>query len=295
MGQLKLRWLMVGLAAMTLTGAGCARQRYYAEGDPNTQPSVEADGVYFESKPAVAQSPAAESGSALAPSGGTPIGIVSQAEATPVAASVPLDVPTPPPATGPAENKVKVYQTSQKWLDNNPEPSLKGLDRSGWEPTVFMTDSGTVEHYNMYHRDLPTGYEKRHDENLRRANNGDATAVLDGYKTEWFNKDNSRETFTQPGKFAFDTVVMFPMLFVHPFWGKDYTPRKETVGVAVKEKPADITKVPPQPVQEEAKQTLPQLPAWPTDAAPAKPVAPLNLDPQQNTIPPLDFDNSPGM
>ncbi len=274
MRQAKQGWLTVGLAALALGTSGCAQHYYHPEGDPNTQPGVETDGIVFDVPSREAK----------------PEAVVGQDQmGTAVGEAVVV------PSTGP--ETPKLYKTSEKWLNHNPEPSLKGLDRSGWEPTVFMTDSGTVDHYNYYHRDLPTGYEKRHDANLRRAYNGDATAALDGYKTEGYNRDNTGEMFLQPLKFGYDTILMFPVMVVRPPWGADSTPKHETVAPAVKEKPVDITQVPTQPMPEEPKSELPQLQAWPTDNGPDKPIVvePLKLNPKQDVIPPLEFDNSPGM
>ncbi len=291
MRQAKKNWVVIGLAALAAGMTGCAQHYYHAEGDPNTQPGVDTDApasvmtTSESDREREAQAtivPAQQTAAAAVPAPGSAVPPSQPTEEVVVVSKIP-EATTAPVATAPA-TAPKVYGTSEKWLNHNPEPSLKGLDRSGWEPTVYLTDPGTVEHYNYYHRDLPTGYEKRHDADLKRAVD-DPAVTLNGYKTEGFEKDNTLEMFSQPGKFAYDTVLMFPMMIFRPPWGTDYTPRKETLAPAVKEKPVDITQVPTQPAPAPVKSDLPQLPAWPTDTAPVKP----------EVIPPLEFDTSPGM
>jgi hypothetical protein len=280
MRQVKRNWLVVGLAVLAAGMSGCAKHDSHAQGGSNSQPGVDGDAppsvavahtpIVDPYAPAEASKPVVE-GAVVNP---VP---VTQAPVVPAVGSTPA---------APAAETPKIYTTSEKWLNHNPEPSLKGLDRSGWEPAVYLTDPGTTEHYNYYHRDFATGYEKRHDADLKKAID-DPTVTLNGYKTEGYNKDNTIEMFSQPAKFAFDTVLMFPIMVVRPPWGTDYTPRKETLAPAVKEKPVDITKVPTQPAPAPVKSDLPQLQAWPTDNP--------KVDDKPVVIPPLELDTAPGM
>lgn len=176
------------------------------------------------------------------------------------------------PATQPeaAQEPRVSYHLSEKWLAHDPKPSLNGLSRADWEPTMFQTADGTVYHYNYYHRDFPTGFEKQRDAKLARAD-VDPTVVLDDYKTQFYTGDNSLGIVVQPLKFAFDTALMIPVMVVRPPWGQAQTPEKSHYQPMGSGRTPDITDVPAQsaPATAMSPEGTPVVPAWPVGTPPS--------------------------
>jgi hypothetical protein len=204
------------------------------------------------------------------------------------------------------QSQPRAWQIAPQWLAHDPKPSLNGLSRADWEPVTFTTETGIVYHYNYYHRDLPTGYEKHHDALLAEADN-DPTVVLDDYKTQLYSRDNTVDLFLQPLKAGFDTAMMFPVMFVKPPWGADQSPGKLHYKPAVRNDGGDITAVPPDtaPAPTLTPQGTPVVPAYPQgnvngsvqstqpiSTEEAQAVPPLKVQP--SNIPPLEVHTGMG-
>ena len=138
------------------------------------------------------------------------------------------EVPTEAPADDavvttvpPQDEKVGMYE-SREQVDET-EPSLRGIDRSHWEPIKTSAAYGTVRHHPIYLRDCripdddqPIDLDQPEGEKLR--------AALAGAKASGWSRTNVKSTLANPPKFAFD-VLTLPIKFIRtPGWEEQYSP-----------------------------------------------------------------------
>ena len=127
-----------------------------------------------------------------------------------------------------AADATSAAQSQPDKTPGNDQPSLSGMDRTGWINVTVGPADGRTQHHTIYHTDLAIG--SRFDDGFDPSLGEQAIVeAMDGHSTQYLGDGNALAGFVQPLKFMWDTawVPVHPFIRNRGLFGRHTTPPGE--------------------------------------------------------------------